>query len=227
MSKLILEVTGLCKAYREGKMVTPVLQQVNFNLAEQESVAIFGASGSGKSTFLQLLGGLDGFDQGEVKLFGQAYSGLSDAEKTALREERIGFVYQFHHLLPELTALENVMLPLMIRKQNQAQDKLQAALILEQVGLAHRLRHKPGELSGGERQRVAIARALVKKPSLILADEPTGNLDKKSREQVMNLMLEMSHNNQIALILVTHDESFAHQMNRVLIMDDGRLREPS
>ena len=170
-----------------------------------------------------MLGGLDYFTSGEITLFGKAYSGLSDAKKTQLREEKIGFVYQFHHLLPELTALENVMLPLMIRKIPVRQAKSEAAAILDQVGLAHRLRHKPGELSGGERQRVAIARALVKKPSLILADEPTGNLDKKSREQVMGLMLEMSQAYGISLILVTHDESFAHQMSRVLVMDDGVL----
>jgi lipoprotein-releasing system ATP-binding protein len=224
MSNSILELTGLCKEYREGVLVTPVLKNVNFSLGAAETVAIFGASGSGKSTFLQLIGGLDCFTAGEITLFGKKYSQLSDAEKTHLREERIGFVYQFHHLLPELTALENVMLPLMIRKMASAQAKSQAAAILEQVGLAHRLRHKPGELSGGERQRVAIARALVKKPSLLLADEPTGNLDKKSREHVMGLILEMSRECQISLVLVTHDESFAHQMNRVLVMDDGVLQ---
>ncbi len=223
MNKMILEVTKLSKEYREGKLVTSVLKQIDFSLAAQETVAIFGASGSGKSTFLQLVGALDSFSSGEITLFGKAYSQLSDAEKTALREEKIGFVYQFHHLLPELTALENVMLPLMIRKTAVAQAKLQAVAILEQVGLAHRVHHKPGELSGGERQRVAIARALVKKPSLILADEPTGNLDKKSREQVMDLMLQMSQEYQISLVLVTHDESFAHKMSRVLVMDDGVL----
>ena len=225
MNKPILEVTQLSKEYREGKILTPVLKNINFSLDEKESVAIFGASGSGKSTFLQLMGGLDYFTSGDIKMFGKAYSGLSDAEKTQLREEKIGFVYQFHHLLPELTALENVILPLMIRKIPVRQAKGEAAAILDQVGLAHRLHHKPGELSGGERQRVAIARALVKKPSLILADEPTGNLDKKSREQVMELMLEMSQAYAISLILVTHDESFAHRMNRVLVMDDGLLSE--
>ena len=184
MSKLILDVTDLSKEYREGKLITPVLKHIDFQLMSQETIAIFGASGSGKSTFLQLIGGLDHFSSGEIKFGDQAYSKLSDAEKTYLREAHIGFVYQFHHLLPELTALENVLLPLMIRKLPIAQAKTQAATILGQVGLAHRLHHKPGELSGGERQRVAIARALVKKPSLLLADEPTGNLDKKSREQV-------------------------------------------
>ena len=223
MNKMILEITNLSKEYREGKLVTPVLKKINFSLAEKETVAIFGASGSGKSTFLQLVGALDVFTTGEISLFGKAYSTLSDADKTGLRQEKIGFVYQFHHLLPELTALENVILPLMIRKTPVNQAKMQAGAILEQVGLAHRLHHKPGELSGGERQRVAIARALVKKPSLLLADEPTGNLDKKSREYVMDLMLEMSQEHQISLILVTHDESFAHKMSRVLVMDDGCL----
>ncbi len=224
MSKLILDVTDLSKEYREGKLITPVLKHIDFQLMSQETIAIFGTSGSGKSTFLQLIGGLDHFSSGEIKFGDQAYSKLSDAEKTYLREAHIGFVYQFHHLLPELTALENVLLPLMIRKLPIAQAKTQAATILGQVGLAHRLHHKPGELSGGERQRVAIARALVKKPSLLLADEPTGNLDKKSREQVMGLMLEMSQEYDIALVLVTHDESFAQKMSRVLVMDDGVLR---
>jgi lipoprotein-releasing system ATP-binding protein len=225
MNKLLLEVTQLSKSYSEGKLTTSVLTKVDFQLQERESVAIFGASGSGKSTFLQLIGGLDHFDSGEVTLCGQAYSALTDAQKTQLREEKIGFVYQFHHLLPELSALENVVLPLMIRKTALAQAQQEAAAILAQVGLAHRLHHKPGELSGGERQRVAIARALVKKPRLLLADEPTGNLDKKSREQVIALMLEMSQEYNIALVLVTHDESFAQRMSRVLVMDDGVLSD--
>ena len=220
MSK-ILKVEGLQKTFVEGKITTPVLQGINLEVEAGETIAILGASGSGKTTLLQILGGLQDFDAGEVTFENHAYSTLQDEAMTALRERHFGFVYQFHHLLQELSALENVMIPLMIRKISKADAILQATHVLDQVGLSHRLRHKPGELSGGERQRVALARALVKKPQVLLADEPTGNLDRQSSAKVMEVMLRMSQELHITLIFITHDESLARHASRILSMQDG------
>ena len=225
MSKtsILLDVKDLAKQYEEGPVKTPVLESVNLTLHAEERIAILGSSGSGKSTLLHLLGGLDAFNHGEITLDGQAYSSLNDKAMTALRQQKLGFIYQFHHLLPELTALENVMMPLLICKWRISDAKAEAEAILDQVGLSHRLKHKPGELSGGERQRVAVARAIVKKPALILADEPTGNLDQKTAMQVMDLIEKITIENKSSLILVTHDEYFARKMQRTLRMDEGKL----
>ncbi len=219
---IILQADQLSKTYQEGSIETSVLKGVSLKIEREETLAILGASGSGKSTLLHVLGGLDSFNSGEVTLMGQAYSALTDEAKTILRGKYLGFVYQFHHLLPEFTAVENVMMPLLIQKMKIKEAMFHATDILERVGLSHRLTHKPSALSGGERQRVAIARALVKKPALILADEPTGNLDKTSAQQVIDLMRTMSRECGSALVVVTHDEKFAHQMDRVVVMNDGR-----
>ncbi len=221
----VLHADQLSKTYQEGSVSTSVLKGVSLSIEREETVAILGASGSGKSTLLHVLGGLDSFNSGEVTLMGQAYSSLTDEAKTILRGKYLGFVYQFHHLLPEFTAIENVMMPLLIQKMKIKEAMFHATDILERVGLSHRLAHKPSALSGGERQRVAIARALVKKPALILADEPTGNLDKASAQQAIDLMRAMSRECGSALIIVTHDEHFAAQMDCVLTMDDGVLTQ--
>lgn len=223
MSDVIIQARQVSKTYREGAIETAVLKDVSLKVDREETVAILGASGSGKSTLLHVLGGLDAFDSGDVSLIGESYSQLQDEAKTKLRGKYLGFVYQFHHLLPELSAVENVMMPLLIQKMKIKEALFHATDILGRVGLSHRLTHKPSALSGGERQRVAIARALVKKPALILADEPTGNLDKGSAKQVMDLMRTMSRESGSALIIVTHDERFASEMDRVLFMEDGLL----
>lgn len=220
----LLSVKNLQKSFIDGKIKTPVLQGIDFSLEQGETVAILGASGSGKTTFLQILGALQSFDSGQVLFLDQDYSKLGDHTLTNLREAHFGFVYQFHHLLPELTALENVLLPLMIRKMNKADAKVMATQILDQVGLSHRLSHKPGELSGGERQRVALARAMVKKPQVLFADEPTGNLDRQSSQKIMDLIFKMSKELKTAIVFITHDEQIAQGATRVLRMDDGFLR---
>lgn len=224
MNKL-LQVTDLYKTFVEGRIKTPVLQGIHFEAAEGERIAILGSSGSGKTTFLQIVGGLQSFDTGEVSFQDQNYSKLTDEGMTKLRELHFGFVYQFHHLLPELTALENVMIPLMIRRTNKLDAKAVATQVLEQVGLSHRLTHKPGELSGGERQRVALARAMVKKPRLLLADEPTGNLDRQASQNVMDLMFNLSHELKTTVIFITHDEELAEQASRVVRIQDGFLSD--
>lgn len=221
----LLTVSGLHKCFIEGKVKTPVLQGIDFSLGEAEVVAILGASGSGKTTFLQIVGGLQSFDAGEVSFLNQPYSQMSDTALTMLREKHFGYVYQFHHLLPELTALENVMLPLMIRKMNKAHALADAKMLLEATGLAARLHHKPGELSGGERQRVALARAMVKKPHILFADEPTGNLDRHSSQNVMSLMFKMSQDFKTSIVFITHDEALAQQATRILRMTDGFLAD--
>lgn len=223
----ILQAKGLAKVYRDGALETPVLSDINLTLASRERMAIVGASGSGKSTLLHLLAGLDVPTQGEVRLAGQDFSALSEANRGRLRNQHMGFVYQFHYLLAELTALENVMLPLRVARQSAALAEKQAKDLLGEVGLGHRLQHKPSELSGGERQRVAIARALITRPGCILADEPTGNLDSKAAEQVFELMLSLNQTFDTALLVVTHDLELAKQIGHTITLVDGKILTPA
>jgi len=219
----VLEARKLAKTYREGTLETPVFADLDLAIAPGEAVAIIGASGVGKSTLLHLLGGLDTPSHGEVRVAGQAMAALSDAERGRLRNRALGFVYQFHHLLPEFTALENVMLPLLVRGEPPAVAMPPAQALLERVGLGHRLGHKPGELSGGERQRCAVARALVTRPACVLGDEPTGNLDETSAATVFALMLDLNRAQGTALVMVTHDRRLARRLDRVLELRGGRL----
>lgn len=212
----VITATGLCKTFIEGKLQTEVLKNVDIAIQSGERVAILGSSGSGKSTLMHLLGGLDQPTAGEVFLEGQNFSSLSPNQRAKLRNEKLGFVYQFHHLLPEFTALENVAMPLMLRKIAKQEALAQAQLLLEQVQLSHRVKHKPSELSGGERQRVALARAMVTKPRCLLADEPTGNLDQKTAAVVDELMLKMNQEHGTSFLIVTHDQSLAERMDRVV-----------
>jgi lipoprotein-releasing system ATP-binding protein len=223
MSNIVLASKNLHKTFIEAKMRTEVLKGVDIDIKSGEKVAIVGASGSGKSTLLHLLGGLDHSTSGEVLMMGQSLKDLATEKVTALREQYLGFVYQFHHLLPEFTALENVMLPLALRKQSLTSAREEAKNILARVGLSHRYEHRPSELSGGERQRVAIARALVKKPLCVLADEPTGNLDHKTAAGVWELLLELNQDYGTALLVVTHDERLTQHVDRVLRMSDGLI----
>jgi lipoprotein-releasing system ATP-binding protein len=225
MNKSVLRGTSLAKTYQEGSLITPVFSELNININEAELVAIVGASGSGKSTLLHLLAGLDKPSAGSVQLLGEDLYQLSDTKIGQRRNQHLGFIYQFHHLLPEFTALENVMMPLLIAGMKSAQAIAPAQKLLTQVGLEHRLQHKPSELSGGERQRVAVARALVNKPSCILADEPTGNLDEKTAQVVFELLLELKSEHKSALVIVTHDERLAKKCQRVLHLSQGCLLE--
>jgi len=223
--KVVLSSQGIAKSFTEGKYSVDVLQDINLEIREGERISIIGASGSGKSTLLHILGGLDSPTKGEVWVDGQNMSTLSTAARGKLRNSALGFVYQFHHLLPEFTALENVCMPLLIRGDSTADAIEQASDILQRVGLDHRFSHKPGELSGGERQRAAIARALVTKPKCLLADEPTGNLDHATADKVYDLMMELNESYGISFIVVTHDQKLAYKMDRVLEIEDGILVE--
>ena len=221
----VLSAEKLGKTYAEGKLHTPVFDGLDFEVHAGETVAILGASGAGKSTLLHLLGGLDVPTSGEVFVAGQRMSALSNAARGTLRNRALGFVYQFHHLLPEFTALENVMLPALLNGAGDADATTRARDLLESVGLGHRLAHKPGELSGGERQRAAVARALVNKPACVLGDEPTGNLDERTAATVFELMLELNRAQRTSLVLVTHDRRLARKLDRVMELHQGKLRE--
>jgi lipoprotein-releasing system ATP-binding protein len=221
----ILRCENLSKTYIEGKLRTPVLHEINFSIQAKERVAIIGSSGSGKSTLLHILGGLDRPSSGEVWVTGQALSKMSDNDLSLMRNQHLGFIYQFHHLLPEFTALENAAMPLLLRKTPIKAAAEQAAAVLKSVGLEHRLNHRPSELSGGERQRTAIARALVTKPLCILADEPTGNLDRHNAEEIYRMMLELNQAFDTSLLIVTHDFNLAAKMDRVLSIQDGMIQE--
>ena len=225
MNTALLSCQNVSKFYQEGTQQTEVLKQVSFSMQPSELVAIVGSSGSGKSTLLHTLAGLDQPSSGEVFIKGQSLQQMTPNALAKLRNQYLGFVYQFHHLMADFTALENVMMPMLIGQQNKTEAQDRAAQILSAVGLQHRISHRPSALSGGERQRVAIARALVNNPALVLADEPTGNLDHKTTESIFELIQQLNQEKQIAFLLVTHDLNLAEKLNRRLIMQDGVLRE--
>ena len=222
MSNIVLEAKNISKSFTDGKTTVEVIKNLSLQVKAGEFVSIVGSSGSGKSTLLHVLGGLDGPTEGQVFLNEQRFDILGEAERGYLRNQHLGFVYQFHHLLPEFTALENVAMPLMLRAgTTYKQSKEQAEYLLNRVGLSHRMTHKPGELSGGERQRVALARALVAKPELMLADEPTGNLDRKTAVKIFELLSELRSEFNMARLIVTHDEQLAQAGDSILHMQDG------
>ncbi|MBX9812761.1 MAG: lipoprotein-releasing ABC transporter ATP-binding protein LolD [Burkholderiales bacterium] len=223
----VISCRGLHKSYFQGKVEVPVLLGVDLEVAAGERVAIIGASGSGKSTLLHLLGGLDEATRGEIRILGQDIRSQNEAERGATRNRSLGFVYQFHHLLPEFSAVENVAMPLLIRRMAREAALAVASKILAEVGLSHRLTHTPGELSGGERQRAALARALVTRPACVLADEPTGNLDRHNAEAVFELMLQLNQRMGTSFVIVTHDSGIAARANRILKLVDGVLQPVS
>lgn len=222
-SQPLLSAKNLSKTYKEGKMVTEVLKDVSFDIYPKSLLAIIGSSGSGKSTLLHLLGGLDQPTSGEIMFKSQQLNRLSEQEKARLRNQEIGFVYQFHHLLPDFTALENVAMPLLIGGVSPSEAKKRAMVMLESVNLVKRANHRPAELSGGERQRVAIGRALINNPALVMADEPTGNLDKSTADAIFDLLVKLNCEHGTAFLVVTHDLALANKLDQQLIMSDGQL----
>lgn len=225
MNKVVLKCDNVSKSYKDGQLNVSVLNQLRLEVLEGQSVSIIGSSGSGKSTLMHILGGLDKPTSGSVVLMGQNLSELGQKQLGLLRNQYLGFVYQFHHLLPEFSALENVMMPLLIGKMKKAEAEQRAVEMLEKAGLKQRIQHRPSELSGGERQRAAIARALVTRPKCLLADEPTGNLDRKNAQNVLDMMLDLKSELNTSLIVVTHDDELAGRFDRVMLMHDGRLEE--
>ena len=225
MSKPVIECVELNKSFSSGPQQLHILDEINLQVNAGDRIAIIGASGSGKSTLLQCMGGLDRISSGSLLLNGTDYFRLSQKARAALRNQHFGFVYQFHHLLPEFTALENVAMPLLIGGRAKQQASELAVKMLEKVGLGQRTHHKPSELSGGERQRAAIARAMVTEPACLLADEPTGNLDSKTAGQIYELLLDMNQSSSTALVMVTHDNHLADKMDKVLTLVDGKLTE--
>lgn len=223
----VLEARDLVREFREGDTTLRVLDGLSLTIRAGECIAIVGASGSGKTTLLQILGGLDRPTAGEVRIQGRDIHALGEAERGALRNRTMGFIYQFHHLLPEFSALENVAMPLLVRRMPVSEARERAAAVLQEVGLAERLTHKPHQLSGGERQRAAVARALVTQPALVFADEPTGNLDGRNAEQVFELLLRLNRERQTSLVIVTHDLRLAARMDRVLTLQQGKLLQES
>lgn len=225
MNKLVLQAKNITKTYQEQERTIRVFRDLSLRVYARDVVAILGRSGSGKSSLLHVLGGLDAWDAGDVLIDAQSLAARSDAQRGRIRNEKLGFVYQFHHLLPEFTALDNVAMPLWIRGRAMRVARQKAQKILERVGLGHRLDHLPSQLSGGERQRVAIARAIVTRPVCILADRPTGNLDKKTAEEVFALFLELAREQGTAIVIVTHDATLAQSCGRVIQLRDGALYE--
>lgn len=223
MNDAVISCRNLVKQFSQGDQAVPVLKGVNLDLIKGEMLAIVGASGSGKSTLLHILGGLDAPTSGNIRILGQDIAQINEEERCRLRNGSLGFIYQFHHLLPEFSALENVAMPLLIRRLPNQEAYDRAEDILKQVGLSHRLTHTPGELSGGERQRAAVARALVTQPACILADEPTGNLDRQTAESVFDLMLELNHRINASLVIVTHDSRLANRAQQIKQLIDGVL----
>lgn len=221
--KIVIRAQHVAKAYRDGNEAVPVLKDINLEIAEGETVAIVGASGSGKSTLLHVIGGLDSVDMGEVTVADMPVHTLNETERGHLRNEKLGFVYQFHHLLPEFTALENVAMPLFIRRMDRTQALAKAEALLTDLGLGHRLHHRPSQMSGGERQRCAIARAMVTDPACILADEPTGNLDQATAAAVFEKFMELARRSKTATVIVTHDTQLAAQCDRVITLVDGTI----
>ena len=222
---IVLHASAVSKQFNDGLVSVRVLEEIHLSLKAAESLAIVGASGSGKSTLLHILGGLDQASHGEVTLMGQALSGLGPKQLGTLRNQHLGFVYQFHHLLPELNAWENVAMPLWIRRDSEHSSQDRAKVLLSRLGLSHRLTHRPSELSGGERQRVAIARALITQPACVLADEPTGNLDRQTAKEVFELMLSMSKSTGTSFVVVTHDPELAALCDRVMNLNHGVLSD--